>query len=196
MKPNLQMFWAPTAASWLYLSQVLGLLAVLLAGGQVEAQVLQNSLLKDTIRVAETGFTIEIEKLPPPINTDEYDEISPVVSRDGRLVYFTRTGSPDFNRQLLLGGKDARDSLSEASFEALLRQVYRELGDGALTTAASSRFNQDVWQAEFARDGSFIALEHPDTPLNNALPNALAARMPETGHYVTLNQFSQARRHE
>ena len=139
----------------------------------------------------EKEFEIIIEKLPAPINTDEFDEISPVVSRDGRQLFFTRVGSPDFNRSLRIDGKEAIDSLDEAGYEQLLSRIYGMLGAEVILgqSASQSRFNQDIWMAEFDRAGQFIQLSHPDTPLNNALPNALAAIMPEAGHYVTLNQF-------
>ena len=140
---------------------------------------------------AQGGFTVEIEKLPYPINTDEYDEISPVVSKDGRQLYFTRTGAPDFVRSLRVDGGDAADTLSEAAYEALLRQVYTLLGKGRSVERElyRSRFNQDIWVAEMDGYGKVLDVDHPGPPLNNALPNALAARMPETGHYVTMNQF-------
>ena len=138
-----------------------------------------------------TGFTIEIEKLPYPVNTDEYDEISPVVSKDGRTLYYTRTGSPDFVRSLVVDGGDAADTLSDGAYEALLRRVYGLLAKGRPVSGElhRSRFNQDIWVAEMDADGEVLDVAHPGPPLNNALPNALAARMPETNHYVTINQF-------
>ena len=137
------------------------------------------------------GFEIEIEKLPFPINTDDYDEISPVVSKDGRQLYFTRTGSPDFARSLVVDGGDAADTLSAAAYDDLLRQVYKLVGRGRPVEGEPyrSRFNQDIWVAEMDGYGKVLDVTHPGPPLNNALPNALAARMPETGHYVTINQF-------
>ena len=143
------------------------------------------------VALAQSSFTIEIEKLPYPINTDEYDEISPVASKDGRQLYFTRTGSPDFVRSLRVDGGDAADTLSVTAYEELLAQVYRLLGRGRPATRPlhRSRFNQDIWVAQMDGYGKVLDVEHPGPPLNNALPNALAARMPETGHYVTMNQF-------
>ena len=43
----------------------------------------------------------EIEKLPPSVNTDLYDESAPVLSKDGSKLFFTRTGYPDFEASLL-----------------------------------------------------------------------------------------------
>ncbi|MFK8056241.1 MAG: OmpA family protein [Saprospiraceae bacterium] len=130
-----------------------------------------------------------VEKLPPPINSDEYDEISPVVSRDGQRLYFTRTGSPDFNRNLVYNGRDAVDSLSTSGYEQLLRRVYTQIGGRPNGEVWRSRFNQDIWLAEFDYNDQFVRISHPDTPLNNALPNALGAVMPEPGHFITINQF-------
>jgi len=130
-----------------------------------------------------------VEKLPPPINSDEYDEISPVVSRDGQRLYFTRTGAPDFNRNLLFNGRDAQDSLSTSQYESLLRQVFTQIGGRPEGEVWRSRFNQDIWLAEFDQQDRFVGISHPDTPLNNALPNALGSVMPEPGHFITINQF-------
>ncbi len=136
-------------------------------------------------------FKIEIEKLPFPINTDEYDETTPVISRDGRQLFFTRTGSPEFSRSLRVKGGDAADTLSMQAYTELLRQVYADLGGTSRTEPEPhrSRFNQDIWMADLDGYGKLLEVSHPDTPLNNALPNALAARLPESGHFVTLNQF-------
>ncbi len=155
----------------------LALLLTLCASGTASAQ-------KDE-------FKIEIEKLPFPINTDDYDETTPVVSRDGRQLFFTRTGSPEFARSLRVRGADAADSLSPQAYAELLRQVYADLGNTSRLDPEPhrSRFNQDIWFAELDGYGKVLEIGHPDTPLNNALPNALAARLPESGHFVTLNQF-------
>ncbi len=143
------------------------------------------------VSAQKDDFTIEIEKLPFPINTDEYDETTPVVSRDGRQLYFTRTGSPEFVRSLRVKGGDAADTLDATAYTQLLRQVYADLGATSRLDPEPhrSRFNQDIWAAELDGYGKLLEVTHPGTPLNNALPNALAARLPESGHFVTLNQF-------
>ncbi len=137
---------------------------------------------------------LEVEKMPEGVNTAEYDEISPVVSRDGRELYFVRTGAPDFNRNLTFNGTDAADSLNEGDYLDLLGEVYAQLGSalGAEEEAWTSGYNQDVWVAELDEAGTFLRVQHPDTPLNNALPNSLAAALPEPGHFVVMNQFPEA----
>ncbi len=142
-------------------------------------------------RTTRPAWVLNVEKLPPPINSDLYDEISPVISRDGQRLFFTRSGSPDFNRNLLIDGTDASDSLDAGGYERLLRNIYRQIGDPVSGEVWRSRFNQDIWIAELDREGDLLRITHPDTPLNNALPNALAAAMPEPGHYLVINQFPE-----
>lgn len=155
------------------------LITLLLCGGVLSHVAVGQAPIMDLV----------VEKLPPPINSDEYDEISPVVSRDGRRLYFTRTGSPDFNRNLVFNGRDAADSLDAIAYEQLLRRVYAQIGGSHTGEVWRSRFNQDIWLAEFDAQDQFRRISHPDTPLNNALPNALGAVMPEPGHFITINQF-------
>jgi outer membrane protein OmpA-like peptidoglycan-associated protein len=155
------------------------ILALLITGLMLPSIVFGQAPIMDLV----------VEKLPAPINSEEYDEISPVVSRDGQRLYFTRTGSPDFNRNLFYDGTDAADSLDEYRYEQLLRRVYTQLGGPPSGEVWRSKFNQDIWLAEFDRTGEFVRISHPDTPLNNALPNALGAVMPEAGHFVVINQF-------
>ena len=135
------------------------------------------------------ALNLVVEKLPASVNSPDYDEISPVVSRDGRRLFFTRVGAPDFERQLLIDGADAADSLSAPDYERLLRRVYNQIGGAGAAEVWRSRFNQDIWVAKFDRSGQLAAVEHPGAPLNNALPNALASAMPEPGHFLVINQF-------
>ncbi len=147
------------------------------------------AMLPSTVLSQAPIMDLVVEKLPAPINSDEYDEISPVVSRDGQRLYFTRTGSPEFNKNLFYDGTDAADSLEEFRYKSLLRRVYSQLGGPPNGEVWRSKFNQDIWLAEFNSNGDFVRISHPDTPLNNALPNALGAVMPESGHFVVINQF-------
>ena len=58
----------------------------------------------------------KIEKLGPEINSDQYDEISPVVTRNGRTLYFTRIGTPEFNRTLIQDEVDLSKTLTESEY--------------------------------------------------------------------------------
>ena len=53
-----------------------------------------------------------LEKLNNKINTAKYDEINPVISKDGKTIYFTRVGYPDFNRTLIDNYTDLSLTLS------------------------------------------------------------------------------------
>ena len=135
------------------------------------------------------ALNLVVEKLPAAVNSPDYDEISPVVSRDGRRLFYTRVGSPDYNRNLLIDGTDAADSLNAPDYERLLRRVYNQIGGAGSSEVWRSRFNQDIWMATMDRSGQLASVTHPDAPLNNALPNALASAMPEPGHFLVINQF-------
>lgn len=149
-----------------------------------------STLFNLTTMNAQNELTkLIVEKLPESINSPDYDEISPVVSRDGTRLYFTRTGSPEYNRSLLIDGTDARDSLNSADYERLLRLVYRKIGGYTSQEIWKSKFNQDIWIADFSKRNELLKVHHPSEPLNNALPNALATIMPEPGHYIVMNQF-------
>ena len=54
------------------------------------------TLLLCGVLVVQHATAQKLEKLSAQINTVEYDEIAPVLSRDGNTLYFTRVGSPDF----------------------------------------------------------------------------------------------------
>ena len=58
----------------------------------------------------------DVEKLDKKVNTEEYDEASPVISLDGRSLYFTRTGSPDFTRNLIFNGEYISSTLCEIEY--------------------------------------------------------------------------------
>ncbi len=126
-----------------------------------------------------------IEKLPPTVNSAEYDEISPVISRDGRTLYFTRVGSPDFEHTLIVNGVDRG---KDPFIEVILGEVYSALAKRPITDAVASEFNQDVWVARSVQ-GLFDQVWHPGPPLNNALPNSICAITPDPDRFVIINQF-------
>lgn len=130
----------------------------------------------------------ELEKLPAVINTPNYDEIAPVSSFDGHSMYFTRVGHPDFNRTLVEEGKDLSTEMSSQDFLNYLAQIYTRLGGRGVYDPVSSGFNQDVWRA-IGENGNFTSVEHPNYPLNNALPNSISSITPSANELVILNQF-------
>ena len=131
-----------------------------------------------------------LEKLGPEINTSLYDEISPVVSRDGRTLYFTRTGSPEFNRTLIQEEVDLSKTLSESDYIQVLKEVYSEIANKKIESPASSSINQDIWIAD-SRNKQFDRVFHPGFPINNALPNSICSLSPNEGTLVIINHFAR-----
>ena len=129
-----------------------------------------------------------LEKLNDKINTAEFDEISPVLSGDGRTLYFTRVGSGDFDRTVLIDGKDVSGDYSEREYMYNLRKIYSDIAGRPVYNPVRSDFNQDIWYAE-SRQGEFDKMDHPGTPLNNALPNSLCSLTPDPNVFVVVNQF-------
>lgn len=131
-----------------------------------------------------------VEKLGPAINSDRYDEISPVVGRDGKTLYFTRTGRPDFNRTLIQEEVDLSKVLPENEYFVTLKDVYSQIAEKEIDFPVSSVFNQDVWIAE-SRKALFDHVYHPGFPLNNALPNSVCSLSPDDNTLVIVNHFGR-----
>lgn len=129
-----------------------------------------------------------LQKLPDFINS-EYDEISPVPARDGKALYFTRIGYPEFDKTLLIDSVDQFTKLSSPAYMQLLSEVYTEINGKAVYDPARSVFNQDIWVAAGDSVGQFSHVTHPGFPLNNALPNSLVASTPNPGTFYVINQF-------
>ena len=131
-----------------------------------------------------------VEKLNTEINS-AYDEITPVISLDGRRLFFTRSGHPDFNRTLVEEGKDLSQTLDKWEYELHLQSIYSKLGERAIKAAKLSHFNQDIWVAEADKNFDFKTLTHPSYPLNNALPNSICALTTSGNEAVVINQFNE-----
>lgn len=138
------------------------------------------------------GQYFTLEKLPPLINT-AHDEITPVPSRDGSTLYFTRVGFPVFNQRLFLDTVDWSQKLEPEKYLKFLGDIYSEIGGKPVKDPVASAFNQDVWIA-VADSGSttFDTVLHPDAPLNNALPNSLVSITPDPNAFYIINQFEPA----
>lgn len=130
-----------------------------------------------------------LEKLPPFINS-RFDEITPVPSRDGRNLYFTRVGFTDFNRTLLIDSVEIFGKLAAEKYPAQLADVYSQIAGRRIVNPESSAFNQDIW---IARGDSFdfTTIEHPGYPLNNALPNSMVTITPDPNAFYVINQFER-----
>lgn len=139
---------------------------------------------------AQNEVLFQLEKLPEFINS-AYDEITPVPSRDGNTLYFTRVAYPEFNRYLFLDSVDLYKKYPQEKYERILRTAYSELAGKPVLNPADSPFNQDVWIAESDTLANFYYLEHPEEPLNNALPNSITCITPDPNAFYCINQFSE-----
>lgn len=138
---------------------------------------------------AQNEPLFQLEKLPEFINS-AYDEITPVPSRDGNTLYFTRVAYPEFSRYLFLDSIDLHQKYPQEKYERILRNIYSELSGKPVRDPATSPFNQDVWIAE-GDSANFYFLGHPREPLNNALPNSIVCITPDPNAFYCINQFSE-----
>ena len=93
------------------------------------------------------GYSQELEKLSNEVNSVRYDEMSPVLSKDGHTLYFTRSGSPDFNKTLYINGKDVYTTDPEKYDRTLRKKCTPQLLVGRSVILPGLGFNQDVWIA-------------------------------------------------
>ena len=131
-----------------------------------------------------------VERLNTKVNTEDYDEISPVVSLDGKTMYFTRVAYPTFERSIKLGGVDLSTTLNSVDYEKELSIIYTKIAGETVTQPATSPFNQDIWIAE-SITGEFETIHHPTYPLNNALPNSVSAVTPNGNEVIVINRFAE-----
>ena len=129
-----------------------------------------------------------VEKLNTKINSSKYDEINPVISKDGLTIYFTRVGHPDFNRTLMDENLDLSTSLSFNDYQNELSNIYQTLSGKKVNSVTDNAFNQDVWVATWS-NGDFNNIQHPDYPLNSALPNSVCSLTPNNNELIVINEF-------
>lgn len=128
-----------------------------------------------------------LEKLNPRINT-LYDEINPVISIDGKTMYFTRVGHPAFDKTLKVNESDYFKTLSFTDYQRTLKDIFTSLGEQSHTSPTESSFNQDIWIAA-TEHAPFDRVQHPSYPLNSALPNSVCAVTTDPSTVVIVNQF-------
>lgn len=128
-----------------------------------------------------------LEKMPLFINSAS-DEITPVPSRDGRTLYFTRVGYSDYNTTLFIDSVDMAVKLPPEKYVGTLATVFSQIAGTRISDPVRSAFNQDIW---IARGDSFdfTQVEHPGYPLNNALPNSMVTLTPDPNAFYVINQF-------
>lgn len=130
----------------------------------------------------------KVEKLGSNINSDIYDEISPVLSRDGTTMYFTRVASPDFCRTLIQDEIDISTTFSEAEYFNELKSIYSQIAGKYVDDPFTSIINQEIIIAESGTH-PFDRVYQPGYPLNNALPNSVCALAPNGQGLVVINHF-------
>ena len=129
-----------------------------------------------------------VEKLGSGINSPMYDEASPVIAHDGKTLYFTRSGSPEFDRTLINNGQDLATTLDESQYKLRLAEIFKEIAAREIVDPYTSSFNQDIWIARTI-DQPFDYIEHPPFPVNNALPNSVVSASLDSQTLVVINQF-------
>lgn len=129
-----------------------------------------------------------VERLSFPLNTEKYDEICPIFNFDENNLFYTRVGSPSFERTLLFYGEDLHTTLKPEQYQKKLNLIYGLIKGGQIEDAVSSEFNQDIWMARMLEDGG-MEVSHPGYPLNNALPNSICSSYGKDSAYVVINQF-------
>lgn len=134
------------------------------------------------------GQTYEIEKLHDNINTKRYNEISPIISKDGQTIYFTREGFPVFNRTLVENGHDLYTTLDAKEYLHHLSVIYSSMSDQHVSDPIASSFNQDIWVAH-SRHTQFDQVSHPKSPINNAFPNSVCDLIENEQAAIVINQF-------
>ena len=75
-----------------------------------------------------TAQEFVIEKLSNKINS-EYDEISPVIDVEGKTLFFTRVGYPEFEKTLVENGEDLSQTLGSPNYNSYLKNIYTRIAD-------------------------------------------------------------------
>ena len=143
-------------------------------------------LLLLMITISDLVFGQRIEKLPASVNSEQYDEILPVLNEEGNKLYFTRIGYEDFVKYLRVHGENVFDQGEQYGMGVLTR-VYANL-EGRPIDPVGSEFNQEIFQADIVRD-KVVHVQQLGLPINNALPNSILAYDYKTRSYLLNNQF-------
>jgi outer membrane protein OmpA-like peptidoglycan-associated protein len=130
----------------------------------------------------------DLEKLPYSVNSDAYDETTPVLSKSGDKLFFTRTADPAFEASMIDEAGQLTVDKDDILYKDRLSMIYSELAGETIADPTSSVFNQDIWYVPLSGDSIGEAV-HPGYPINNALPNSLVSVGISKDEYVILNQF-------
>ena len=127
----------------------------------------------------------QLEKLNSNINTDQYDEVGPVLSADNDVLYFTRVGDPNFVKVITRKKKEEQNKI-----RTRLKNIFSQISGKSINSPEKSAFNQDIYFAK--KEGNdFQRVEHPGYPMNNAFPNSVCANFISENSLVVINQFDE-----
>ena len=129
-----------------------------------------------------------LQRFQAPINTDEFDEICPIMSYEEDYMFFTRSGSSDYDHTLLYDSIDLSKTLDSITYEERLCAIFEAISGQRPNKAYQSSFNQDVWFT-ISDYGRLANVQHPGYPINSALPNSICSTSGTEGDYVIVNQF-------
>ena len=111
------------------------------------------------INVAENlPPNLEKENLGPNINS-RYGEVAPIVSPDGKFLYFTREGHPE------------------------------NIRDKTLKKDAPKELKQDIWISKLNLNGKWDAAVNMGSPINNSSNNAVATISADNRSIYVLNLY-------
>ena len=130
------------------------------------------------------------EKLPSAVNTAQYDETTPVLSRNGDRLFFTRTADPAYEPSILNEEGQISSNKTDAIYQDHLAMIYSQISGHKITDPTASVYIQDIWFVTLEPDSIGEAV-HPGYPLNNALPNSLVSVGTEPDEYILINQFME-----
>jgi outer membrane protein OmpA-like peptidoglycan-associated protein len=127
-------------------------------------------------------------KIPYPVNTEDLDEICPVVSYDESTLFFTRVADYQCERTLFIDSVNVHLTLNEAQYLEKLQYVYNQLASSPIKEPLKSGYNQDIWYSKL-KNGQTEGIYHPGYPINDVLPNSICSNYGKTNTFLVINQF-------
>ena len=147
-----------------------------------------GSITRPVAQVVDS-IVYDIERLGGHINTDEFDEISPIITRDHQTLFFTRVGSPEFDKTFIYNDRDLSKTLVGQSYHRKLGQVYSQIAQRTIQNPVTSSYNQDIFMAK-GRPKIFESVRHPGYPLNSALPNSVCSKTTQKDKFIIINKYT------
>lgn len=127
-------------------------------------------------------------KIPYPVNTEDLDEICPVVSYDETTLFFTRVADVQCEKTLHIDSVDVFQFLNEEDYIKKLTEVYSQLASKPIINPLKSSYNQDIWYSKL-KNGQTEGIYHPGYPINDVLPNSICSNYGMSNTFLVINQF-------